>query len=162
LCIVYLFPHLTDIGQLALVVAVASVASAWVATGSELVSYAGMQMAFAFFLGTLQGYGPATEVTVLRDRLVGILLGNLLISISSSVLWPVSAFDRSRAAIARALHKLRDLTREAMSASIETRLTAIQALADARRFGSIAVFEGRLLRPRADRVRIDESALRRL
>src|SRR6185369_12142817 len=88
LCIVYLFPHMTDIGQLALLIAAASALCAWVATSSELLSYAGMQMAFAFFVGALQSYGPATEVTVLRDRMVGILLGNVLIAIAFSVLWP--------------------------------------------------------------------------
>jgi len=162
LCIVYLFPHLTDVGQLALVVAVASAASAWVATSSELLSYAGMQMALAFFLGALQSYGPATEVTVLRDRMVGILLGNLLISLSFSVLWPTSAFDLARSAMARALRTLGDLTRNVVSPATDTRLTAIQALADARRFVSIAVFEANLLRADGGHERIDESAVRQL
>ena len=161
-CIVYLFPHLTDIGQLALVIAAASAASAWVATSSELLSYAGLQMAFAFFLGALQSYGPATEVTVLRDRMVGILLGNLLISISFSVLWPASAFDLARSAMARALRTLGDLMRDVMSPATDTRLKAIQALADAQRYVSIAVFEANLLRADRDHERIDESAVRQL
>jgi multidrug resistance protein MdtO len=162
LCIVYLFPHLTDIGQLALVVAVASAAFAWVATSSELLSYAGMQMAMAFFLGALQSYGPATDLTVLRDRMVGILLGNLLISISFSVLWPTSAFDRARSAIARALGTLGDLTRDEVKPASDARLTAIQSLADAQRFVSIAVFEADLLRAQPSRRSIDESAVHRL
>jgi multidrug resistance protein MdtO len=162
LCIVYLFPHLTDIGQLALVVAVASAAWAWVATSSELLSYAGMQMAMAFFLGALQSYGPAADLTVLRDRMVGILLGNLLISISFSVLWPTSAFDRARSAMARALRTLGDLTRDVVRPAIDARLTAIQALADAQRFVSIAVFEASLLRAQPSRQRIDASAVHRL
>jgi multidrug resistance protein MdtO len=162
LCIVYLFPYLTDIGQLALVIAAASAACAWVATSSELLSYAGMQMALAFFLGTLQSYGPATDLTVLRDRMVGILLGNLLMSISFSVLWPTSAFDRARSAIARALGTLGDLTRDIMRPEVDTRLAAIQALADARRFVSIAVFEADLLRTDRSSKRIDDSAIHRL
>ena len=40
----------------------------------------GMQIAFAFFLGILQGYAPATDLTVLRDRIAGILLGNIAVS----------------------------------------------------------------------------------
>jgi multidrug resistance protein MdtO len=162
LCIVYLFPYLTDIGQLALVIGAASAASAWVATSSELLSYAGMQMAFAFFLGALQSYGPGTDLTGLRDRMVGILLGNLLISISFSVLWPTSAFDRARSAMARALRTLGNLTRDVTSPATHARLTAIQALADARRLVSIAVFEANLLRGRRGHERIDASAVRRL
>jgi multidrug resistance protein MdtO len=162
LCIVFLFPHLTDVGELALVVAAASAVWAWVATSSELLSYAGMQMAMAFFLGALQGYGPATDLTVLRDRMVGIVLGNLLISISFSVLWPTSAFDRARAAMARALATLGDLTRDVVRPAIDARMTAIQALADAQRFVSIAVFEANLLRAHPRRQRIDASAVHRL
>jgi multidrug resistance protein MdtO len=119
-------------------------------------------MAFAFFVGALQTFGPATEVTVLRDRMVGILLGNLLISISFSVLWPTSAFDLARSAMARALRTLGTLTRDVMSPATDARLTAIQALADARRLVSIAVFEANLLRADRGHERIDESAVRRL
>ena len=78
--------------------------------------------------------------------MVGILLGNLLISIAFSVLWPVSALDRARNAMARALRTLGDLTRDVMSPAVDARLTAVQALAGARRFVSIAVFEANLLR----------------
>ena len=161
LCIVYLFPNMTDIGQLALLIAAASALSAWVATSSELLSYAGMQMAFAFFLGALQGYGPATEVTVLRDRMVGILLGNLLIAIVFSVLWPTSALDRARAAMARAFRTLADLMKDLVHPAIDARLTAIQALVEARRLVSIAVFEANLL-PNRRYARVDACAVGRL
>ena len=109
LCIVYLLPHMTDIGQLCLLVAAASGICAWVATSSERLSYMGMQMALAFLLGMLQGYGPNTSLTVLWDRVVGILLGNLLMSIVFAVVWPISALDRARTAIAQALRALGDL-----------------------------------------------------
>ena len=114
LCIVYLLPHMTDIGQLCLLVAAASAIFAWVATSSDRLSYMGMQMALAFLLGMLQGYGPNTSLTVLWDRVVGILLGNLLMSIVFSVVWPISALDRARAAIAQALRALGNLMRDAV------------------------------------------------
>ena len=97
-CIVFVLPHLTDIGQLCLLIATVSVGAAWVATSSELLSYAGLQIAFAFFLGVLQGYAPATDLTVLRDRIAGILLGNIVITIVFSSLWPQSARSGVRAA----------------------------------------------------------------
>ena len=97
LSIVYVLPQMTDIGQLALLIAAMSAVSAWVATSSELLSYLGLQMAFAFFLGVLGDYGPTTELTTARDRIVGILLGNVLITIVFSTMWPVSALDRARA-----------------------------------------------------------------
>src|SRR6266567_9640876 len=80
LSIVYVLPQMTDIGQLALLIAAMSAVSGWVATSSERLSYLGMQMGFAFFLGVLHDYGPTMELTTARDRIVGILLGNALIT----------------------------------------------------------------------------------
>jgi multidrug resistance protein MdtO len=145
LCIVYLLPEMQDIGQLSLLIAGVAFACGWVATSSELLSYAGMQMAFAFFLGVLQGYGPPTDLTGLRDRVVGILLGNFLITLVFSLLWPVSASDaarRSRATTLRALNRL--LTDEGRGAS-GTRLAVVRALGEARRLAAIAAFELRML-----------------
>ena len=162
LCIQFVLPHFTDIGQLVLLIAAASAAAAWVATSSELLSYAGLQIAFAFFLGVLQGYGPATEVTVLRDRVVGILLGNVLVSIVFSVLWPVSALDRARAAMVRALQACAELMHDVVHPVSDARLNAVQSLVEARRLMSIAVFEANLLPRRHTREPVDESTVHEL
>jgi multidrug resistance protein MdtO len=159
LCIVYLLPHMTDIGQLCLLVAAASGICAWVATSSDRLSYMGMQMALAFLLGVLQGYGPATDLNVSWDRIVGILLGNLLMSIVFSVVWPTSALDRARAAIAQALRALGNLVGDAVHPRTDIRLAAVQRLTEARRFTSVAVFEMNLLQGRARRESFEETAL---
>jgi multidrug resistance protein MdtO len=140
LCIVFVLPHMTDIGQLCLLVAVVSAGAGWVATSSELLSYAGLQIAFAFFLGILQGYGPATDLTVLRDRVAGIVLGNVVITLVFTLLWPESATTKLRAALSEA--------REAISAVLkrsgdlgEARVRAAQALVHAHLFSLIRRFE---------------------
>lgn len=96
LCLVFVLPMLTGIGQLSLVIGAAALFSAWIATSSEAISYAGLQIAFAFFLGVLQGYGPASDLTVLRDRVVGILIGNVWVTLIFASLWPVSAASEIR------------------------------------------------------------------
>lgn len=144
LCIVFVLPHLTDIGQLCLLIAAVSVGAAWVATSSELLSYAGMQMAFAFFLGILQGYVPATDLTVLRDRVAGILLGNIVITIVFSSFWPQSARSGMRAALSEALRAIAAVIRRPPH-SAEARVRAIQALVRADHLRALSLFELRML-----------------
>jgi multidrug resistance protein MdtO len=144
LCIVFVLPHLTDIGQLCLLVAAVSVGAAWVATSSELLSYAGMQIAFAFFLGILQGYAPATDLTVLRDRIAGILLGNIVITIIFSSFWPQSARSGVRAAVAETLRAIGDVIRRPRNAE-EARMRTAKALVRADHLRTLSLFELRML-----------------
>ncbi len=144
LCIVFVLPHLTDIGQLCLLIAVVSVGAAWVTTSSELLSYAGMQIAFAFFLGILQGYAPATDLTVLRDRVAGILLGNIVIAIVFSSFWPQSARSGIRAALAEALRAIGEVIRQPRNAG-EARMRTIEALVRADHLRTLSLFELRML-----------------
>jgi multidrug resistance protein MdtO len=144
LCIVFVLPHLTDIGQLCLLIVAVSVGAAWVATSSELLSYAGMQMAFAFFLGILQGYAPATDLTVLRDRVAGILLGNIVITIVFSSFWPQSARSGMRAALAEALRAIGEVIRQPRNAG-EARVRTVQTLVRADHLRTLSLFELRML-----------------
>jgi multidrug resistance protein MdtO len=144
LCIVFVLPHLTDIGQLCLLVFTVSVGAAWVSTSSELLAYAGMQIAFAFFLGVLQGYAPATDLTVLRDRVAGILLGNIVITIIFSSFWPQSARSAIRAALADALRAIGEVIRRPRDAA-EARMRAVQALVRADHLRTLTLFELRML-----------------
>jgi multidrug resistance protein MdtO len=144
LCIVFVLPHLTDIGQLCLLIFAVSVGAAWVSTSSELLSYAGMQIAFAFFLGALQGYAPATDLTVLRDRVAGILLGNIVITVVFSSFWPQSARSAVRAAIADALRAIGEVIRRPRN-SAEARMRAVQALVRADHLRTLTLFELRML-----------------
>jgi multidrug resistance protein MdtO len=144
LCIVFVLPHMTDIGQLCLLIFTVSVGAAWVSTSSELLAYAGMQIAFAFFLGILQGYAPATDLTVLRDRVAGILLGNIVITLIFSSFWPQSARSAVRAALADALRAIGNVIRRPRDAG-EARMRAVQALVRADHLRTLTLFELRML-----------------
>ena len=166
LSIVYVLPQMTDIGQLALLIAAMSAVSAWVTTSSERLSYLGVQMGFAFYLGVLHDYGPTMELTTARDRIVGILLGNVLMTIVFSTMWPVSALDRARQLLAQALGALGELVRSATQPLVDARLTAVQTavqrVVQARHFVSIAAFETHLLQRVRQRETFEESAVRTL
>jgi len=142
LCIVFVLPHFTDIGQLSILIALVSLGAAWIATSSEILAYAGLQIAFAFFLGILQDYSPATDLTVLRDRVVGIVLGNVLITIVFTSLWPESARTGLRSALSEAMHSLARVLKENAA---EARTRVAQALTKAEHFRALSSLELRLL-----------------
>jgi multidrug resistance protein MdtO len=144
LSIVFLLPHFTDIGQLCALTAVVALFAGWVTISSERLSYAGMQIALAFFMGLLQTYSPATDLTVLRDRVVGILLGNVVMTLVFSTLWPESAITRLRAASADALRSIAALLRSPEKAAINRQHT-VEALARADNFEALSLFEMQML-----------------
>ena len=144
LSIVFLLPHFTDIGQLCALTAVVALFAGWVTISSERLSYAGMQIALAFFMGLLQTYSPATDLTVLRDRVIGILLGNVVMTIVFSTLWPESAITRLRAASADALRAIAALLRSPEKAAINRQHT-VEALARADNFEALSLFEMQML-----------------
>jgi multidrug resistance protein MdtO len=79
------------IASLVVLVACAAAIAAWVTTGSPRISYAGIQIAFAFFLSVFQGYAPDTDLDKVRNRVVGILLGLTVTAFVFHYIWPESA-----------------------------------------------------------------------
>jgi multidrug resistance protein MdtO len=145
LCLVYVLPWVTDVGQLCLLVAAVCAICAWIATSDERLSYAGLQVAFAFLLGTLQGYGQSTSFTFFKDRMFGILLGNVVVSLVFSVLWPVSVIGRVRTSMAAALHAVGDLLRCDGPPRSGARVAILKGVSEGRRLLALAAFELRML-----------------
>jgi len=86
--IVFLLPHMETIASLVVLVACASAMAGWVGTGSERISYAGLQIAFAFFYSVFQGYAPDTDLDNVRNRVVGILFGLIVTGFVFQYIWP--------------------------------------------------------------------------
>jgi multidrug resistance protein MdtO len=80
------------------VVAFACVIAGWVAAGSERISYAGLQIAFAFFYSVFQGYAPDTDLDNVRNRVIGILLGLIVTAFVFQYIWPEQARIESQTA----------------------------------------------------------------
>ncbi|WP_322616925.1 FUSC family protein [Pseudomonas sp. BIC9C] len=111
LCIVFVVPHIeTLVGLLAMSLPVIAL-GAWVAAGSERISYAGLQIMFCFALALLEQFGPSIDLTEIRDRMVGILLGVLVSTLVHGVLWPESEGDSLRRRLAEALREIATLLR---------------------------------------------------
>ena len=91
LAILLLVPGMESITSLVLLVAAGTALAAWVDLGSARISYAGVQIAFAFFVCVIQGFEPSWHFDTIRDRLVGILLGNVVITLVFLSVWPADA-----------------------------------------------------------------------
>jgi uncharacterized membrane protein YccC len=92
--IVFLMPHMETITSLVLLVGCAAAIAGWIAAGSERISYAGLQMAFAFFYSIFQGYAPDTDLDNVRNRIVGILFGLVVTGLVFQYIWPERAVKR--------------------------------------------------------------------
>ncbi|WP_234745008.1 FUSC family protein [Burkholderia sp. WTPI3] len=131
--LVFVVPALSSIGELMALVFVGAWLSAWVAFGSPRIAYAGFQVAFAFFLCVIQGAGPGFDLTLARDRTIGILLGNIVVYLVFTRIWPVSIGKQIDTALAALLDQWRRIAQIAQPA--ERRILAAEAFA---RHGAIA------------------------
>ncbi|MBL8579880.1 MAG: FUSC family protein [Mesorhizobium sp.] len=101
--ILFVIPHIDGIGALMVLVFAGVLVGAWVSTGPERISYGGVQIALAFLLTVLQGFGPSTSLDTAWDRILGILLGNLVVYLIFTRLWPVPVEWTVRNHLAKAL-----------------------------------------------------------
>ncbi|MFT2792402.1 FUSC family protein [Serratia sp. T13T92] len=150
LSLIFIVPSLSDIGQLMALVFGALLLSAWVSSGNERIAYAGIQIGLAFLLTVLHGFGPSTDLGVALDRVLGILLGNLVVYLIFTYVWPVAIADfvstRIRSLVAR-LSNLAALAPTERPAAIRLAAEVEEELTTAREALRLVPFEPRSLRP---------------
>ncbi len=104
-------PQITTLGAWLALIGSGVLLGAWIAAGSERIAYAGFQLAFAFVLCVVQGSGPGFDLVVARDRIIGILIGNLVAYAVATTIWPQSVRARIDELFDQALHLLAQLRR---------------------------------------------------
>jgi uncharacterized membrane protein YccC len=170
--IVLVIPNGETVASLVLTVAACSSIAAWLATGSPRVAYAGVQAGLAFALCLLAA-GPVTNLTVPRDRVLGVLLGIVVNLVVFASLGPVLARSGLPAALARVSRALAALAqagavapdpRAVLAASQGLRWNVYQSLAAALQLQEEAGFEAGARRPevvalRAAVLRVTNDAL---
>jgi multidrug resistance protein MdtO len=109
LAIFFLIPNMINLTSLVLLTAAGSALAGWIASGSERIAYAGLQFAFAFYLSIFQGFEPEANLSVIRDRLFGILMGTIVSAIVFRYVWPEHAADQLRPTLARVLRNVSQL-----------------------------------------------------
>lgn len=151
LTLFFLMVHINDIGSLLVVVFLVSWLSAWVFTGPERISYAGIQIAFAFYLVLLHSFGPSFDFGAAWDRIVGVLLGNVMMYVFFTRLWPVGQQPFTESSLEQAQQLLDRLhSDEALSRDEKIQLAARCAvkLEAARNSLQLMLFELKNIRPK--------------
>jgi len=72
---IFILPYVDTIVGLAILFACVTGVAAYVATSSPRLSYVGLQIAFAFYLINATSFNISLDLTIGRDRAVGVLLG---------------------------------------------------------------------------------------
>lgn len=82
---IFVLPNIDSITGFTVLFATVTAIGAWIVTSSSRLSYAGLQLALAFYLINLSEFRFQTSLTLARDRAIGVMLG-------SSMMWLV--FER--------------------------------------------------------------------
>jgi multidrug resistance protein MdtO len=97
---VFVIPQIDSlVGVLMMVLPVMAVSS-WIMAGSERIAYVGFQMTVTYGLAFMMNFGPSTDLTEVRDRMIGVLLGIVVYTVVSTLLWPEREGKSARDALA--------------------------------------------------------------
>ena len=142
---IFILPDLDSIGGFALIFVAATIIAAWFATSSPRLSYFGVQIAVAFYLINLSDFKVRTSLVLGRDRVLGILLGLLMMWLVFDQLWGSSAVVEMKKTVTSNLRLVAQFAREplfsdlnvaterasSLRESINSNFDTIRALADA-------------------------------
>jgi multidrug resistance protein MdtO len=104
--VVFVVPHIDDIASLLLMELPVVALGAWTMAGSERIGYAGLQVMFTFSLALFEQFGPTTDLTEIRDRIVGILLGIGVATFVQTSFWREGEGDVLRQKLATMLRAI--------------------------------------------------------
>ena len=108
---VFILPYIDSIAGFTVLFIAATAAAAWIATSSPRLSYLGVQVAVAFCLINLQEFKFQTSLTVARDRVIGILLGLLMMWLFFDRVWGRAAGVEMKRTFSSTLRLLAQLAR---------------------------------------------------
>jgi multidrug resistance protein MdtO len=106
---ILILPGIDTVFGFALLFAAATALAAWVATSSPRLSYFGVQMALSFYFVNLQGAHIQTDLTVARDKVIGVLLGILAMGFSFNRFGAKSSAEQIQKLLVRSVRMLGQL-----------------------------------------------------
>jgi multidrug resistance protein MdtO len=106
---IFILPEIDSISGFTVLFATVTAVAAWIATSSTRLSYAGVQIAFSFYLVHLSDFSIQTDLTVARDRILGVLLGVTMMWLVFERLFPRAAADEMVRIFVRNIRLMADL-----------------------------------------------------
>ena len=88
---IFILPYLDSIAGFLVLFVLVTALSSWFMTSSPRLSYFGVQLALAFYLIHLQEFTIQTSLALARDRVVGILLGLIMMWLVFDQIWGARA-----------------------------------------------------------------------
>jgi multidrug resistance protein MdtO len=136
---ILILPAIDSIVGFTILFATVTAAAGWIATSSPRLAYAGFQFAFAFFLIQLSDFSFQTNLTIPRDRVLGVLLGITMMWLVFERLFPRSAADQMVRIFVANLRLLADFSSSSASAENPADILKIRRQRDEinRRFGEV-------------------------
>jgi multidrug resistance protein MdtO len=112
---IFILPYLDSIAGFTILFVVVTAFASWFMTSSPRLSYFGVQVAVAFYLIHLNSFAIEPSLSIARDRVVGILLGLIMMWLVFDQLWGASAVSDMKRAFLSAVRLLAQFAREPIS-----------------------------------------------
>src|SRR5260370_39931178 len=112
---IFILPYLDSIAGFTILFVLVTALASWFMTSSPRLSYFGVQIAVAFYLIHLNSFAIEPSLSIARDRVVGILLGLIMMWLVFDQLWGASAVSDMKRAFLSAVRLLAEFAREPIS-----------------------------------------------
>lgn len=122
----FVLPNIDSITGFTVLFAAVTAIAAWVGSSSARLSYAGVQIALAFYLIHLSEFSIQTSLTVARDRAIGVLIGTTMMWLVFERFYSRSATDEMIRIFVRNLRLMAELMSDAPADADTTAILKIR------------------------------------
>jgi multidrug resistance protein MdtO len=127
---IFILPYLDSIAGFTILFVVVTAFASWFMTSSPRLSYFGVQVAVAFCLIHLNSFAIEPSLSIARDRVVGILLGLVMMWFVFDQLWTAPAVVEMKNAFISVLRLLAQFAREPVSSDSRAAIGRSYSLRD--------------------------------
>lgn len=106
---IFILPNIDSISGFVVLFATVTAIAAWISTSSSRLSYAGAQIALAFYFINLSEFSIQTSLATARDRAIGVLLGTFMMWLVFERFYPRPAADEMVRIFVRNLRLMAEL-----------------------------------------------------